>query len=114
MLASARDPSTTPLRVAVPLPVPGRTTKAPTRNLKQSRHQLAKCIGPVAHRMLRVRLHLAEGLLMPCRHEDRIVAEAVLAARRPDEGAVDAAFEPFAMAVGPAQGEGADEMGVAA
>src|SRR4051794_29998861 len=64
--------------------------------------------------MLPGRLHLAECLLMAGGHEERIVAEAVAAPRRPGDGAVDPALEPFAMAVGPAQGQGADEMGVAA
>src|SRR3954470_23565308 len=64
--------------------------------------------------MLLGRVHLAEGLLVAGGDEHRVVAEAPLAARRPDQNAVDPALEPFAMAVRPAQGQRTDEMGVAA
>ena len=59
------------------------------------------------------RLHLAEGLLMPDRHEHRIVAEALVAARRPDQRAVDPALEGFDLAVvGPGDRQRAGEMRV--
>ena len=57
--------------------------------------------------------HLAEGARMAVRQEDRIVAEAGAAARRPDQRAVDAAFELFEMAVGPGEAERRDEMRLA-
>ncbi len=43
--------------------------------------------------ILQLGLHLAEGLIIAVRHEDRIIAEAAGAARRPDERAEDLAFE---------------------
>src|SRR3546814_7379322 len=49
-----------------------------------------------------------------CSSDLGIVAEPLVAARRPDERAVDPAFEPFDMAVGPGERERADEMRVAA
>jgi hypothetical protein len=49
------------------------------------------------------------------RLEDRVVAEALAAARRPDDqDAVDPAFEGLDMAIGPAERQRADEMRVAA
>ena len=64
--------------------------------------------------MLLGRIHLAEGEVAARRHEHRIIAEAAVSARRPDERSVDPAFEPFAVAVRPAQGQSADEVGVPA
>src|SRR5688500_16423605 len=64
--------------------------------------------------MLVGRVHLAKRLLAAGGDEHRIVAEAPLAARRPHQNTLDPALEPFAVAVGPAQSEGADKMGVAA
>src|SRR3954471_3562166 len=65
----------------------------------------------MADAVLLVRIHLAESDVVAGRHEHGIIAEAPLAAGRPDEAAVDPPFEPFAMAVRPAQSERADEMG---
>src|SRR4051794_4621835 len=81
---------------------------------QQRRDQLAEGVGAVADAVLFGRVHLAERDVAADRLEHRIVAEAPVAARRPDEAAVDPAFEPFAMAVRPAQSERTDEMGVAA
>src|SRR3546814_13833623 len=67
-----------------------------------------------ADRVFGVGIHLAEGLVAAIGQEDGIVAEPLVAARRPDERAVDPAFEPFDMADGPGERERADEMRVAA
>src|SRR5271169_925544 len=56
------------------------------------------------------RHHLAEGFVQPVGQEDRVVAEALVAALWKDEHAVDAALELFRMAVGPDDRESADEM----
>src|SRR3546814_20501373 len=65
-----------------------------------------------ADRVFGVGIHLAEGLVAAIGQEDGIVAEPLVAARRPDERAVDPAFEPFDMAVGPGERERADDMRV--
>src|SRR3546814_5527261 len=67
-----------------------------------------------ADRVFGVGIHLAEGLVAAIGQEDGIVAEPLVAARRTDERAVDTAFEPFDMAVGPGERERAAEMRVAA
>ena len=54
--------------------------------------------------------HLAEGAVEAVGQEQRVVAEAVVAARRPDDDAIDAALEVLDMAVGPGQAERGDEM----
>src|SRR3546814_6919427 len=82
--------------------------------LQHRRSHLAEGVGTVADRVFGVGIHLAEGLVAAIGQEDGIVAEPLVAARRPDERAVDPAFEPFDMAVGPGERERADEMRVAA
>src|SRR3546814_2823729 len=62
--------------------------------------------------MFFVRLDLAERLVTADRLKDRIIAEALRPARRPDDQSVYAAFKAFDMAVGPGQRQRADEMGV--
>src|SRR5690349_6117761 len=64
------------------------------------RHQLRKRAGAVAHLVLLLGLHLAEGDQVPVRHEHRIVAKALLAARRPRQRALDLALEHVARALG--------------
>ena len=54
--------------------------------------------------------HLPEGALKAVGLEQRIVAEALLAARRPHRDAVDAALEFFHVAVRPGETERGDEM----
>src|SRR5512143_3950443 len=75
------------------------------------RDQQAEGLGPMADGMLADGIHLAEGLAAALGQEDRVVAEAALAARRPDEAPVDMALEALDMAVGPGERERADEMG---
>src|SRR5690606_26095146 len=72
--------------------------------------ELPERLGAVAHPVFRRRRHLAEGHDVAIGLEYGIVAEAVLSARRPDDGAVGLALEALAMAVGRAQRQGADEM----
>ena len=54
--------------------------------------------------------HLAECLVEAVGQEERIVAEAFIAARRPDDGAIDAAFETLDMTVGPGKAQRGNEM----
>ena len=54
--------------------------------------------------------HLAEGAGLAVRQEQRIVAEAQGAARRPDHGAVHGRLELLDMAVGPGDAQRRDEM----
>ena len=53
-------------------------------------------VGAVADGVLCGRIDLAEGLVHADGDEHRVVAEAVVPARRPHQGAVDLAFEAFA------------------
>src|SRR5688572_11051090 len=55
---------------------------------------------------------LAKGPLIAIGNEHRVIAKAVLPARRPDERAVDAALEAFDRAVGPGNRQRADEVRV--
>src|SRR5688572_29716039 len=65
--------------------------------------ELREGVRAVAHRMLLRRVHLAEGDRVALWHEDGIVAEALLPARRSDERARDRALEHLAGAVGPGE-----------
>src|ERR1700753_738931 len=58
-----------------------------------ARDEFLEGAGAVVHRELRGRRHLAEGLHHAVGDEDRVVAEAVAAARREDEMAVHLALE---------------------
>ena len=51
--------------------------------------------------MLVVLVHFAEGESLAFGYEDRVITETPVAARREDEGAVDATLEHLAMIVGP-------------
>src|SRR5438046_7052993 len=65
----------------------------------------------MADAVFEVRIELAEGLVEADRLKHRVVAEAFVAARRPDEGAVDAAVERLDLSVvGPGDRQRADEM----
>src|SRR5437868_9964349 len=65
----------------------------------------------MADAVLELGIELAEGLVVADRLKHRIVAEAPVAARRPDEGPVDAAFKRLDLAVvGPGDRQRADEM----
>src|SRR5271156_4258191 len=59
--------------------------------------------------------HFAEGPRMTVRlaigQKHRIITEALFAARRPDQNAVDPRLEFFEMSVRPGDGESRDEMG---
>jgi hypothetical protein len=57
--------------------------------------------------------HFAEGAGLPGRQENRIVAKAFVAARRPYDRTVDAGFEFFDMSVRPGDAQSRDEMRVA-
>ncbi len=63
--------------------------------------------------MLLCRVHLAKGFGLALCDEDRVKAEALFAARRPDKLALDRALEDFLMTVRPDDGEGRDEAGAA-
>src|SRR5690606_9815051 len=77
------------------------------------RHQFGESIGAMADAVFFFRVDLREGPVAALRHEYRIVAEAAIAARGPGEGAVGAAFVNGLCAIGPGEGEGAGEPGVA-
>ena len=58
--------------------------------------------------------HLAEGLGLTIGQEQRVVAEAEIAAWRPHHGAVDRRLELLGMAVGPGDAQRRNEMPEAA
>ena len=60
-----------------------------------------------------LRVHFTEGARMAIGQENRIVAEAFIAARRPDINSIDAAFGLFQMPIGPGHAQGRDEMRLA-
>src|SRR5690606_40587129 len=62
-------------------------------------------IGAVADAVFFVRADFSERLLAALGNEDRIVAEAAIPTRRPDEGAVDSAFVDGVFAIRPREGE---------
>src|SRR4051794_26928327 len=69
----------------------------------------------MADAVLLVRIELAERLVVAGGHEHRVVAEAAIAPRRPDQRAVDSALEALDLTVvGPGERQGAGEVGVAA
>src|SRR5690606_27117840 len=73
--------------------------------------KLPERIGAMRHAVFRLRLHLAEGEFMAIGNEDRIIAEAVFATRRPGQFTIDTAFEIFDVSIRPGEGEAADEIG---
>src|SRR5262245_31332856 len=63
--------------------------------------------------MLLLARHLAEGAAVAVGQEHRVVTEAPLAARRPDEGAVDPCLERLDVSVRPGDAERGNEMRLA-
>ena len=79
--------------------------------IRKRRHELAERVGTMADRMFELRIQLAEGPPVAHGHEHRVVAEAAIASRRPNQRAVDAALEGLGLTVvGPGNGERAGEM----
>src|SRR5207248_873828 len=77
----------------------------------QRLHQLAKRIRPMADAVLELGVELSEGIVVADRLKHGVIAEPFVAARRPDEGTVDAAFECLDLAVvGPGDRQRANEM----
>ena len=62
--------------------------------------------------VLFLRAHLTEGAVKSVGQKQRIVAKAGIAARRPSNDAIDAAFEFFHVTVGPGEAKRSDEMGM--
>src|SRR3546814_16073293 len=65
------------------------------------RHQLGKCVGAVADRMLLRRIDFRISQHITGRNEHRIIAEPQPAARRPGQAALRPALENLGMTVGP-------------
>src|ERR1700692_1732172 len=64
--------------------------------------------------MLLLARHFTERAVMPIGQEHRVVAEALVATRRPDQSAVHAGFEILDVTVRPGDAQGRDEMRPAA
>ncbi len=71
--------------------------------------QLGERARPVADGVLLGRIDLAERLPAAARHEHRIVAKTLVAARRPDRRAVDAADEGLGVSIRPGEAQCGDE-----
>src|SRR5258706_2840429 len=56
-------------------------------------HKFAECLGAVADLVFALGVHLAEGLAAAIGQEHGVIAEAAIAARRPDEAAMHLPFE---------------------
>src|SRR6185295_7206489 len=109
-------------RVVASLAMPSLKTSAIRRALQtksyfgsasflQRLDQLAEGVGAMADRMLQIRIELAEGPIVSERDKHRVVAEALVATRWPDERAVDAPVERLGLAVvGPGNRQRAGEM----
>ena len=65
----------------------------------------------MGQRLFLLRRHFAEGACVAVGDEDRVVTEAMLAARRKRQSSIDAAFDGLAVTVRPAERERADEIG---
>src|SRR6185312_7247639 len=74
-------------------------------------HHLCEGAGTVADRVFGVFVHFTEGFLPARRAEHRVIAEALVAARRPHRLPVHTAHEGFRMTVRPAQAQRGDEPG---
>src|SRR6478752_5877602 len=59
-------------------------------SLQTRRHKLPERVGAVAHRILLCRIEFGKALVAAQRHEDRVIAEADIAARRPGQRAGNA------------------------
>src|SRR5919198_4476651 len=93
---------------------------ARSRSGKTSLRQLQERAGAVREAFPRGRQtmllyvrHLAECKRVPVRQKHRIVAEAVLAARGPDQSALDHSVELLHVAIGPGEAERAHELRLA-
>src|SRR5437660_540763 len=98
--ASAFDPATCCSAVA----------KAGLRKLEERACPVRQAKTPRRQTVLRLAGHFSEGEIITVRQKHRVVAEALLAARRPDQRAVDAALEFLHMAVRPGGAQRRDEM----
>ena len=67
--------------------------------------------GAVADAVFLGGVHFAEGLKATMRHEHRVIAKAMRAARWPDPNALSLAFKAFLMPIGPGKHQGAGEPG---
>src|SRR5690349_2757767 len=71
----------------------------------------AKRVGAMTDAMLQLRIELAEGLFVADGDEHRVVTEAPISPRRPDENPVDAPIEGLGLAVvGPGDRKRAGKM----
>src|SRR3954471_19723325 len=89
-----------------------RSTR-PSKTLGESTavQKLFESPGAVAHGVFLVRLHFAEGKALAIRDEDRIIAEALAAARRKHQPSMHLAFKNLAFAMRHGERKRADEFG---
>src|SRR5471032_1238556 len=87
-----------------------------TASVKAALREFQKCACPVRQALpmrrqavLLLRAHLAEGAVEPIGEKDRIVAETLIAARRPHDSAIDPALECRDLTVRPREAQSGDE-----
>ena len=89
-------------------------SSARSRQLGASRHgplEVVEGAGSVRDGIFAGRLHFAERLLVAVGDEDRIIAETVAAARRPNDMTVNFALEQLGLPVRPGKAQHRDEVG---
>src|SRR5262249_54063834 len=87
--------------------------KTRLRKLQERARAMRQALPVRRQPVLLVARHFAEGLIEAVGQEHRIVAEALLAARRPDQRAVDLAFERLGVTVRPGDAQRRDEVRLA-
>src|SRR3990172_1654755 len=94
------------------MPKPGSSARgALAAGIEAGLLEMIERAGSVRDRILARRLHFAERLAVPFGDEDRIIPEAVAAARRPDDMTVNFAFEEGGLPVRPGEADHRDEVG---
>src|SRR5947209_1664434 len=86
------------------------SSKAGLRQLEKGTGTMRQALPARRQSMLFVARHLAECPCMAIRQKHGIIPEPLIAARRPEEGAIDACLEFFRMPVRPRHAERRNEM----
>src|SRR5258708_4736256 len=98
----SRPPVASRARIAASVKAALREFQKRTRPVRQALHVRRQAV-------FLFRAHLAKGAVEPIGEKDRIVAETPLAARRPYDRSIDAAFERRGLSVRPSEAQGGDE-----
>src|ERR1700730_12386127 len=97
-----RPPTVSRARIAA-------SVKAALREFQKRARAMRQALSARRQAVLLFRAHFAEGAVESIGEKDRVVAETLIAARRPHDSAIDAAFERRGLPVGPGEAQGGDE-----